>query len=803
MAKYFRYAFAVTGDRAAVADVSVAGVVAYDTGYGFDYSRNRLTDPDAKNIERNKQNQLFYDITSALKQYQENGAPDFITTADNGGVAFSYAKNAIVRYDNGVTIERYQSLTNANTSLPTVAANWALLRVDPAYLGLAGQSFSQSVAFAGGLTGTLTGNVVGNVSGSSGSTTGNAATATALQTARTIGGVSFNGTANITVASATGGFTISGGDLALAANNITMTGSLGATGARLTKGWFVDLQVTNAIAGSVTGSSGSTTGNAATATALQTARTIGGVSFDGTVNITVASATGGFTVSGGNLVLGTNSITLTGSIGATGARVTKGWFTDLEVTNTIIGSINGNAATATTSGSTTGNAATATALQTARTIGGVSFNGTANITVASATGGFTVSGGDLALGANNITMSGSIGITGTRVTKGWFVDGEFTNAPTIGGSAATGTGGIARAISPAFTTPSLGVATAASLALTGASIPSGVALYQASATALGVAIGGAVACFITGGATAVNYLTINAQVSGSPPYIEVLGANTDIGMNLITKGQGVYQFFTNSAGAATKQVQINHVASAVNFVALQGGATGAGPAIIASGTDTNVDWQLVNKGIGAFKFFTLTGSAIAFQINSVASTVNNIQLNTGAAGTSPNISWAGGSDTNINAVLVAKGTGVLVCTGSNTNTVGVAANLNIDASGLIKKFSSSARYKRDIDDMWDEDVEKILLLRPVWYRSQSSGDNKSWSFNGLIAEEVAKLCPRWALWDYLPTDRLYDEDGNMTIREGAELVPDGIAYPGITVGLIALVQKQEQRIRKLEAQLNQ
>ena len=46
----------------------------------------------------------------------------------------------------------------------------------------------------------LTGNVTGNVSGSSGSTTGNAATATALQNARTIGGTSFDGTANIAVA---------------------------------------------------------------------------------------------------------------------------------------------------------------------------------------------------------------------------------------------------------------------------------------------------------------------------------------------------------------------------------------------------------------------------------------------------------------------------------------------------------------------------------------------------------------------------------------------------------------------------
>jgi hypothetical protein len=45
--------------------------------------------------------------------------------------------------------------------------------------------------------GTITANITGNVSGSSGSTTGNAATATALATARTIHGVSFDGTGNI------------------------------------------------------------------------------------------------------------------------------------------------------------------------------------------------------------------------------------------------------------------------------------------------------------------------------------------------------------------------------------------------------------------------------------------------------------------------------------------------------------------------------------------------------------------------------------------------------------------------------
>ena len=52
---------------------------------------------------------------------------------------------------------------------------------------------------AGTITANLTGNVTGNASGSSGSCTGNAATATALQTARAINGVNFNGTAAITV----------------------------------------------------------------------------------------------------------------------------------------------------------------------------------------------------------------------------------------------------------------------------------------------------------------------------------------------------------------------------------------------------------------------------------------------------------------------------------------------------------------------------------------------------------------------------------------------------------------------------
>jgi len=45
-------------------------------------------------------------------------------------------------------------------------------------------------------------------------------------------------------------------------------------------------------------------------------------------------------LSGGNLSLGTNSLLLTGSLGATGARITKGWFTNMEITNEL--TVNGS-----------------------------------------------------------------------------------------------------------------------------------------------------------------------------------------------------------------------------------------------------------------------------------------------------------------------------------------------------------------------------------------------------------------------------------------------------------------------------
>ena len=90
---------------------------------------------------------------------------------------------------------------------------------------------SNTDVLSGTFAGNITGNVTGNTSGSSGSCTGNAATATALETARSIGGVSFDGTGNIDLpgVNAAGNQNTSGTAAGLSATLAVGSGGTGAT----------------------------------------------------------------------------------------------------------------------------------------------------------------------------------------------------------------------------------------------------------------------------------------------------------------------------------------------------------------------------------------------------------------------------------------------------------------------------------------------------------------------------------------------------------------------------------------------
>lgn len=250
-------------------------------------------------------------------------------------------------------------------------------------------------------------------------TTGSAAKWT---TARNLAGNSVDGSANVAFANK---FIVQGTvDAGLSAAQF-----LGALGTGIIKNTTTTGILSIAIAADFPTLNQNTTGNAATATALLNARTIGGVSFDGTANITVATATGGFTISGGNLVLGANSLTMTGSIGATGARVTKGWFTDLQVTNAIVGDITGNAATVTNATLTTaltintgtvtihGNAANTSALTLGAGASSVSGANTGDVTIGTANG-LSLSGQALSLGLAATAATGALSSTDWNTFNG-------------------------------------------------------------------------------------------------------------------------------------------------------------------------------------------------------------------------------------------------------------------------------------------------------------------------------------------------------------------------------------------------
>lgn len=72
------------------------------------------------------------------------------------------------------------------------------------------------------------------------------------------------------------------------------------------------------------------------------------------------------------------------------------------------------------------------------------------------TGDGTIEGtSGLTYDGSNLLLTGDIGVTGTRITKGWFTNLEITNAPTVGGSAVYYTGGTDVALADGGTGASL------------------------------------------------------------------------------------------------------------------------------------------------------------------------------------------------------------------------------------------------------------------------------------------------------------------------------------------------------------
>ena len=124
-----------------------------------------------------------------------------VTIADKNLTLASGAASAAVASGAGLTVDG----ANATITYLSATDSWNFNKDVVTTGDLTADSITTTGT--GGFVGNLTGDVTGNVTGD---LTGNADTATALATARTIQGVSFDGTGNITVVTAGTGVTVTG-----------------------------------------------------------------------------------------------------------------------------------------------------------------------------------------------------------------------------------------------------------------------------------------------------------------------------------------------------------------------------------------------------------------------------------------------------------------------------------------------------------------------------------------------------------------------------------------------------------------
>lgn len=121
MTKIFKIPFATQGDRTAVPDdVQADGSLSYTQGYGYDYERDQATDPAAKDIEREKMNSIFHDITGAVGEIQAFGMPVW---AEEGK---PYAIRSVVYHNK----KAWQSKIENNNTEPAAGVAWTELKAD-------------------------------------------------------------------------------------------------------------------------------------------------------------------------------------------------------------------------------------------------------------------------------------------------------------------------------------------------------------------------------------------------------------------------------------------------------------------------------------------------------------------------------------------------------------------------------------------------------------------------------------------------------------------------------------------------
>lgn len=151
-----------------------------------------------------------------------------------------------------------------------------------------------------------------------------------------------------------------------------------------------------------------------------------------------------------------------------------------------------------------------------------------------------------------------------------------------------------------------------------------------------------------------------AKGSGTNNAYNFFGNVTNGEFGRITANTGGIVFGTGTS--ALPQLAIEHVASVVNYAAVQGSATGQRLTIAARGSDTNVGFNYYAKG-AEYHIFSTNNGYSQFGIAPVANAVNYIWAGGAVTGGKPYL-MAVGADVNVGLNLITKGTGTLTINGN-------------------------------------------------------------------------------------------------------------------------------------------
>ena len=177
---------------------------------------------------------------------------------------------------------------------------------------------------------------------------------------------------------------------------------------------------------------------------------------------------------------------------------------------------------------------------------------------------------------------------------------------------------------------------------------------------------GILAKFVDLGATVSAYPSISAS-QYDRVYYGAEGTGTNISVQYSTKGSASHIFATSALGIT--QFTVAHTASAVNYVQVTGAITGNSPTISAQGSDASVPLSFSTKSTSSMRFYSGSNTYTQLRIDGATSAVNYVQV-AGALSSFGAIVSSQGSDTNIPLVLQPKGTGALQAQQTDSTATG-------------------------------------------------------------------------------------------------------------------------------------